>query len=97
MASPRDVFLLELEALIEDVSQALVDRSNGIMGDGAIEELNRILNELCAIRQEILEGRLPDRTHRTMISGRIVVDSWSYSSNLGRRILRIQDLYERRI
>ena len=87
-------FSILLQDTITQTKQALEERKLGIAGDGNVQELELIYNELLKIDGQIKSNQIPPTEERDLISARLVTDSWPIESKLGDDICRISFLYK---
>lgn len=90
-------FAKEVHSVIELVSRELSNRQANIPGEGSVDELRDILQELYALERKARRGWVPWRCFRGLASTRIVSDTWELDGELARRIYDIADMYKRRV
>lgn len=90
-------FLPELQQVIAEVAAQLTRRQAGVPGDGTVGELRLIQDELKALEARVSQGQLPPRGQRWLGATRIITDTWSFDSALGKQILHVADLYKRKL
>lgn len=87
----------DIDAIIPEIEREELNRKNGIEGDGSIQQLEFIRDELEQIKDYALANNLPSKEKRYTAFSRYVVDEWDAKSNLGQRLCELADKYKRKI
>jgi hypothetical protein len=87
-------FIKEIKQTIDEVKIVLEKRQKGIQGDGSIDQLQMILQNLERIMYEVISGNVPPKINRMSSMGWFITDSWSLSSPLGEKIIEIEHKYK---
>lgn len=88
-------FIDEISQVIVEIKNAFDQRQTGISGDGTLEELERFLQNLERLKNEVESGDLPPKSSRTSSMGWFITDTWSLSSPLGEKIIKIENKYKK--
>ncbi|BBW96525.1 hypothetical protein ACPVTF_07695 [Geobacillus icigianus] len=87
----------DIDSIIPEVEKELLNRKNGIEGDGSVQQLELIKKELEQIKSYALTNNLPSKEKRFTSFSRYVIDEWSYNSTLGQRLCELADKYKRKL
>ena len=87
----------DLLAVIPDVEKELTDRKSGIHGNGSVQQLELIRNELKQILVYAQSNTLPSKDKRYTAFSRYIVDEWDFNFPLGNRLCKLADNYKRRL
>lgn len=90
-------FVTEIDALFSEVEQELANRMKGIEGDGTIEQLVLIINEMKQIRKLAASNKLPPIGERYTAFTWYIVDSWNNDSILGERLCELANNYRKKL
>jgi hypothetical protein len=87
----------EIKAIIPELEVEVQNRKNGIEGDGNVQQLEFIRDELEQIKNYALTNNLPSKEMRYTSFSRYVVDEWDAKSILGQRLCELADKYKRKL
>ncbi len=90
-------FIREINAIIPELEIELLVRKNGIQGNGSVQQLEYIRDELEQLKSYALTNNLPSKEKRYTAFSRYVVDEWDVTSILGQRLCDLADKYKRKL
>ncbi len=90
-------FIRDAEEIISEVENEILNRKKGKPGDGSVQQLEFIREELNQIKSFALTNSLPPRANRYTSFSRYVVDEWDTNSILGQRLCEVASIYKRKL
>lgn len=92
----KQEFMTELMAIVDDINKEIVRRKNGIIGEGTIEELNSILNELEKLRSKVINNKIKNRKKQLYLEY-LINSIFEFKSPLRRKIDKLISNYQNRL
>jgi hypothetical protein len=90
-------FIRDINEIISEIEKEVLNRKKGIQGDGSVQQLEFIKDELEQIKNIALTNNLPPKEKRYTAFSRYVVDEWDTKSILGQRLCELADKYKRKL
>lgn len=97
MAYQLSDFIREANDIFSEIEKELLNRKKGIRGDGTIQQLEFIRDELEQIKNFAFTNNLPPKECRYTAFSRYVVDEWDVKSILGQRLCELADKFKRKL
>lgn len=97
MAYQLSDFIRETNDIFLEIEKELLNRKKGVKGDGSVQQLEFIRDELEQIKNFALTNNLPPKESRYTAFSRYVVDEWDAKSILGQRLCELADKYKRKL
>jgi len=90
-------FIRETNEIISELEAEIQNRKKGIPGNGSVQQLEYIRDELEQIKNCALTNNLPSKAKRYTAFSRYVVDEWDVTSRLGQRLCDLANKYKRKL